>query len=152
MTINDLDAEKIIDILSMKPHPEGGHYVETFRDGPSSHPPSPRGHSTAIYYLLKAGEFSHWHRIDAAEVWHFYAGGPLALSISENGHDTASYRLGINLSACERPQIVVPPNAWQCAEPLGRWTLVGCTVAPGFDFSTFELASKDWHPTPRKQH
>ena len=147
MSLNDLDADQIIALLSMKPHPEGGHYVETYRDTSG---PSARGHSTAIYYLLRAGEYSHWHRIDASEVWHYYAGGPLALSISKNGHDAEAYRLGINLGAGERPQIVVPPNAWQCAEPLGQWTLVGCTVAPGFDFSTFELADKNWRPSPRK--
>jgi len=146
MTHNNLTAEEIIEQLQMIPHPEGGHYCETYRDKTG---PSPRGHSTAIYYLLKAGEHSHWHRIDAAEVWHFYAGGPLALTISENGHDVEAFRLGVNFKVHERPQVIVPPNAWQTAESLGYWTLAGCTVAPGFDFSTFELAPINWRPKPQ---
>jgi predicted cupin superfamily sugar epimerase len=108
-----------------------------------------RAHSTAIYFLLAAGEVSAWHKVDAAEVWHHYAGAPLALTVSENGHDAWSTRLGPNLLAGERPQAIVPAHAWQAAESLGRWTLVGCTVAPGFDFAGFEMAEPDWRPTPR---
>ena len=138
-------AADIIAMLGMKPHPEGGHYIETFRDAPEGG----RGHSTAIYFLLEAGECSVWHRVDAAEIWHYYAGAPLALTISPNGHDASAYRLGPNLAAGERPQVVVPAGEWQTAESLGAWTLVGCTVAPGFAFEGFEMAPPDWRPTPR---
>ncbi len=139
-------ASDIINELRLAPHPEGGWFRETFRDdAPEGRE---RGASTAIYYLLSAGERSHWHRIDAAEVWHFYAGGPLALTISDNGVDAAAHRLGPNVLAGDRPQIVVPPRAWQTAEPLGAWTLVGCTVAPAFEFDGFEMAADDWRPAP----
>lgn len=145
--MNELDAAQIRQMLKMQPHPEGGHYVETFRDVSGE---AGRGHSTAIYFLLEAGETSHWHRVrDAAEVWHYYAGAPLSLTLSSNGHDAQSFRLGMNLGTGERPQIVVPANWWQTATSLGHWTLVGCTVAPGFEFSSFELAEPDWRPTPR---
>ena len=139
------DARRIIELLGLKPHPEGGHYAETFRDAPDGG----RGHSSAIYYLLEVGDCSAWHRVDAAEVWHHYAGAPLALTISPNGHDASSMRLGPNLAAGERPQLVVPAGFWQTAESLGAYTLVGCTVAPGFEFEGFELAPPDWRPTPR---
>ncbi|MEM7696441.1 MAG: cupin domain-containing protein [Pseudomonadota bacterium] len=138
-------AADLIAALGLKPHPEGGHFAETFRDADGA----PRGHSTAIYYLLEAGDVSAWHRVDAAEVWHFYAGAPLALTLSPNGHDASAHRLGPDVLAGERPQIVVPASHWQTAESLGRWTLVGCTVAPGFDFAGFEMAPADWRPTPR---
>lgn len=138
--------EDIVRILGMAPHPEGGFFVETFRDAPDGG----RGHSTAIYYLLGAGDCSAWHRVkDAAEVWHYYAGAPLALTVSPDGHDATAYRLGANLAAGERPQVVVPAGHWQTAESLGRWTLVGCTVAPGFAFDAFEMAPPDWCPVPR---
>ncbi|MDP9837528.1 putative cupin superfamily sugar epimerase [Neorhizobium huautlense] len=137
-------AEEIIATLGMQKHPEGGWYVETFRDDHGA----PRGHSTAIYYLLQAGERSHWHRVrDAAEVWHFYAGDPLMLKISTDGHEVESVTLGTDLVAGQRPQAVVPADAWQSAEPLGAFTLVGCTVAPGFDFASFETAPPDWQPS-----
>ena len=143
--MHDLSEREIISLLDLAPHPEGGHYRETFRDGEG------RGHSSAIYYLLGAGECSAWHRVrDAAEVWHYHAGGPLALTVSSNGHDAEAHRLGANLLTGERPQVVVPANWWQTAETLGAWTLVGCTVAPGFTFESFEMAPPDWRPTPRK--
>ena len=151
MTISDADTLKAADVirlLDLRPHPEGGFFVETFRD---TAPDGERGASTAIYYLLEAGERSHWHRIDAAEVWHHYAGGPLVLTISENGVDARAIRLGGNLGAGERPQAVVPPGAWQTAEPLGRWSLMGCTVAPAFAFEHFEMAPADWAPRPLKR-
>jgi predicted cupin superfamily sugar epimerase len=137
-------ASDIIARLELKPHPEGGHYRETFRDSRSD--ADGRSRSTAIYFLLARGERSHWHRIDAVEVWHYYAGHALTLQIAD---DTGlrSIRLGSNLAAGEVPQAVVPPRAWQAAESNGDWTLVGCTVAPGFDFATFELAPKDWMPS-----
>lgn len=144
MTLPDasMDANAIIDLLGMQPHPEGGYFAETFRDAGGG----ARAHSTAIYYLLREGERSHWHRVDATEVWHWYAGGPLALSLYEEKGTPETRLLGQNLEAGERPQIIVPAQVWQAAEPLGRWTLVGCTVAPGFDFAGFEMAEAGWTP------
>lgn len=138
-----LSADEVIRLLGLKPHPEGGHFCEMFRDA-SGH--DGRAHSTAIYFLLKRGERSHWHRIDAAEVWHFYAGAPLALRIASEGEPVRELQLGTDLAAGERPQGVVPAGAWQSAESLGNWTLVGCTVAPGFRFEGFELAPPGWGP------
>lgn len=135
------DADDIIRLLDLAPHPEGGWFRETFRDHAA-----PRAHSTAIYYLLKAGERSHWHRVDAAEVWHWYGGGPLALSVSPDSQFAARLVLGPDLEKGERPQLVIPARHWQAAEPLGAYALVGCTVAPGFDFAGFEMAGKGWRP------
>jgi predicted cupin superfamily sugar epimerase len=137
-------AADIIARLALKPHPEGGHFRETFRDARLD--ANGRSVSTAIYFLLARGERSHWHRIDAVEVWHFYAGSPLALQIAD-GDAARTIRLGPDLAAGEVPQAVVPAQAWQSAESSGGWTLVGCTVAPGFDFAKFELAPKDWAPS-----
>ncbi|MGB8399312.1 cupin domain-containing protein [Bradyrhizobium sp.] len=137
-------AAEIIARLELKPHPEGGYYRETFRDGATD--AGGRARSTAIYFLLARGQRSHWHRIDAVEVWHYYAGGALTLQIAGAG-GTRSVRLGPDLAAGEVPQAIVPVHAWQSAESRGDWTLVGCTVAPGFDFATFELAAKDWSPS-----
>ena len=138
-----LSAKAIIEALKMEPHPEGGWYIQTFRDEADG----PRGHSTAIYYLLERGEQSHWHRVrDAVEVWHFYAGAPLNLSIAEDGKPRAHMTLGANILMGERPQAVVPANWWQSATSLGAWSLVGCTVSPGFDFSAFEMAPAGWQP------
>ena len=141
--LDGLDAAGIIALLELKPHPEGGHYRETFRDPQG---PEGRGFSTAIYYLLDAGESSHWHRVDAAEIWHHYAGAPLALSLSQDGASASTQHLGKDLAAGQRPQIVVPAGCWQSAATLGGWTLVGCTVAPGFAFSAFEMAEPGWQP------
>ncbi|KPH09359.1 cupin domain-containing protein [Rhizobium acidisoli] len=133
----------IIRELAMQPHPEGGWYAETFRDTAGGE----RGHSTAIYYLLTKGQRSHWHRVhDAVEVWHHYAGAPLSLHRSEDGTTSETLTLGTNLSAGERPQAIVPANWWQAAESLGEFTLVGCTVSPGFEFSSFEMAPAGWTP------
>jgi uncharacterized protein len=141
-----MDAKDIIETLGMSPHPEGGWYVETFRDAYGGE----RGHSTAIYYLLEAGQRSHWHRvIDAAEGWHFYAGSALELSLSADGLIAHTRILGLNLADGERPQIVVPANHWQSARSLGAWTLVGCTVAPGFQFSAFVMAEPGLQPGAR---
>jgi uncharacterized protein len=138
-----LSAADLIARLDLKPHPEGGHYRETFRD--SELDASGRSRSTAIYFLLARGKRSHWHRVDAVEIWHHYAGDPLTLQIAdENG--PRSIRLGPDLAAGEVPQAVVPAHAWQAAEGTGDWTLVGCTVAPGFEFAGFELAPKNWSP------
>lgn len=139
-----MTADEIIAALGLEPHPEGGHFAETFRDPAAGE--KGRAASTAIYYLLRAGENSHWHRVDAAEVWHFYAGSPLELRISQDGKALQTYILGTNLASGERPQIVVPTHAWQSARSLGDWTLVGCTVAPGFEFSGFEMAPEGWEP------
>jgi len=136
-------AAEIIARLELKPHPEGGHYRETFRD--SRRDVNGRSASTAIYFLLARGECSHWHRIDAAEVWHYYAGSALNLQIADDVGQRC-IRLGPDLAAGEVPQTIVPAQAWQAAESTGDWTLVGCTVAPGFDFAKFELAAPDWFP------
>jgi len=139
------EADRLIEMLALKPHPEGGHFRETFRDSG----PLPvdldgnrgRAHSTAIYFLLKAGEASRWHRVDASEVWHFYRGAPLELSIGKE-----TYVLGADIDEAQVPQIVVPAGAWQAARSLGDYTLVGCTVAPGFEFEHFEMAPDGFAP------
>ena len=136
-------AADIIKRLELKPHPEGGHYRETFRDARVDG--NGRSLSTAIHFLLARGERAHWHRIDAVEIWHYYAGHALNLLIVDDCA-ARSVRLGPDLAAGEVPQAVVPVKAWQAAESTGDWTLVGCTVAPGFDFATFEIAPKGWEP------
>jgi predicted cupin superfamily sugar epimerase len=127
----------------MRPHPEGGHFCETFRD--TNLLAGGRPASTAIYFLLAGGERSHWHRVDAAEGWHWYAGAPLRLSIVHDG-ETRHHTLGNDLAAGQRPQAVVPFHAWQAAVSLGDWTLIGATVAPGFEYAGFELAPPGWEP------
>ncbi|HZP09819.1 cupin domain-containing protein [Methyloceanibacter sp.] len=137
-----LSADEVIAHLGLKPHPEGGWYRETFRDARGH---GGRAHSTAILFLLKAGEVSRWHRVDAAEIWHWYGGAPLLLTVK--GEDARhEYRLGSNLLAGEHPQALVPAGAWQTARSEGAWTLMGCTVAPGFDFSGFEIAPEGFEP------
>jgi predicted cupin superfamily sugar epimerase len=136
-------AAEIIATLGLQPHPEGGHYRETFRD--SVVDANGRPASTAIYFLLASGERSHWHRIDAVEIWHYHAGAPLTLEIADD-NDRRMITLGPGAAAGEQPQGIVPPHAWQAASTTGDWTLVGCTVAPGFDFATFELAPMGWEP------
>jgi predicted cupin superfamily sugar epimerase len=141
-----VSAQEIIERLGLQPHPEGGHYRETFRDpGPAGG----RAASTAIYFVLREGERSHWHRVDAAEIWHYYDGAALELSIAETGASPRTTRVGSNLAAGERPQVVVPAGMWQSARSLGAFTLVGCTVAPGFEFAGFELAPEGWTPDAR---
>jgi len=135
-------AGEIIEVLRLAPHPEGGYFRETFRDARAL---EGRAASTAIYYLLARGQRSHWHRVDAAEIWHWYAGAPLRLSIKAS-EKVSAHLLGPDLFGGEAPQIVVPAHAWQSAESQGEWTLVGCTVAPGFEFSKFEVAPPDWRP------
>ena len=136
MGVMPSEADRLIQLLTLKPHPEGGHYRETFRDvGPG------RALSTAIYFLLKSGEVSRWHRVDAAEVWHYYRGAPLELRIGKQ-----TYVLGADIDEAEVPQIVVPAGAWQAARSLGDYTLVGCTVAPGFEFDHFEMAPDGFEP------
>jgi uncharacterized protein len=140
----EMNAASIIKKLGMQRHPEGGWYVQTFRDA-TAH--NPRGHSTAIYFLLEAGDVSAWHRVkDAAEVWHYYAGAPIEITMHEEGRGVTRHQLGPDLFAGERPQHIVPAGYWQTAKSLGDWTLVGCTVAPGFEFSQFEMAEDGWEP------
>ncbi len=136
-------ADEIIAALRLQPHPEGGHYVETWRHRPEA---GGRGAGTAIYYLLQAGERAHWHRVDAAEIWHWYAGAPLDLSLSPDGVAVEIASLGNDLAAGARPQILVPAGVWQSAASTGAWTLVGCTVSPAFVFAGFEMAAPGWEP------
>jgi len=137
-----MTADQIIATLGLAPHPEGGHYRETWR---TTAPEGARATGTAILFLLRAGERSHWHRVDADEIWHFHAGAPLRLSIAESAAGPAhAHPLGPDLAAGQLPQIVVPAHRWQAAESLGDWTLVGCTVSPGFTFEGFELAPPDF--------
>ena len=132
-----LTADEMIRLLQLQAHPEGGYFRETFRDAKKV---GERSASTAIYFLLKQGEISGWHRIDAVEVWHWYGGAPIRLQIREGEGPVETVLLGNDLLKNERPQVIVPAFAWQTAETLGAWTLVGCTVAPGFEFTSFELA------------
>lgn len=141
-----MTARELIEALSLRPHPEGGWYRETWR---AEAPEGQRAAGTAIYYLLEAGERSHWHRVDAAEIWHWYAGAPLALSLSPDGQGTETLTLGPDLAAAQRPQRIVAPGCWQSAISLGTFTLAGCTVSPGFEFEGFEIAPPGWHPPER---
>lgn len=145
--IDGLTAEEVIRRLDLKPHPEGGYFRETFRDPATD--AKGRAVSTAIYYLLGLGEVSEWHRVDATEIWHYHAGAPMVITISPNGHDAQARHLGPDLMHGQEPQIIVPAHHWQTATSLGAWTLVGCTVAPGFDFAGFEMAPPGWRPVPR---
>ena len=137
-----MTADEIINRLGLRPHPEGGHFTETFRA-----PGAGRSSGTAIYFLLKAGERSHWHKVDADEIWHHYAGAPLELSMSDDGRAVRYVRLGTDFGVGEQPQAVVPRHVWQAARSLGAWTLVGCTVSPAFEFAGFELAPPGWSPS-----
>ena len=140
-----MSVDEIVRLLGLAPHPEGGYYRETFRDAPAEG--SRRAASTAIYFLLPQGQVSRWHRVDACEAWHWYAGSPLKLSIVPDGQtEVANIRLGADLLAGERPQYVVQRSVWQQARSLGAWSLVGCTVAPGFEFSGFEMAPVGFDP------
>jgi predicted cupin superfamily sugar epimerase len=132
-----MKGDDVIELLQLERHPEGGWFRQTFRD----EVPGGRAHSTLIYYLLEAGDRSGWHRIDSAEVWHWYAGAALELKVGRT-----TLKLGNDLAAGQRPQGVVPRGEWQSARSLGDWTLVGCTVAPGFEFEHFELAPPEWEP------
>lgn len=142
-----MTADDIIRELGLKAHPEGGWFKEVFRhmgiDGG-------RGSVTSIYYLLKAGERSHWHRVvDAEEIWNFHAGDGLLLRMAApDGSDKVDiHHLGVDLVRGQRPQVTVPAGWWQSAEPAGNsWALVGCAVAPAFDFDAFEMAPPGWRP------
>ncbi len=145
MSVETLTAEEIVARLSLTPHPEGGWYGETYRHVPAG---GGRGASTAIYYLLAAGQRSHWHKVtDADEVWHWYAGAPLMLSVSAgDAGPIERHVLGNDVTAGACPQVVVPAGHWQAAESRGAWTLVGCTVAPAFQFESFVMAPEGWAP------
>jgi uncharacterized protein len=137
------EADRIIEELDLEPHPEGGYFRETFRD---TEPEGSRSHATAIYFLLKAGEISRWHRVDAVEIWHWHAGAPLVLATAPPHGARTTLRLGPNVLEGERPQGVVEKGHWQQAQSLGDWTLVGCTVSPAFEFAGFELAPDGFEP------
>jgi hypothetical protein len=149
MVDSSLTVDEVIGLLGLQPHPEGGYFRETFRD-PS--PAGARGHSTAIYFLVRAEQPSLWHRVrDAAEVWHFYGGAPLELTLAEEeppeGQPPVVHLLGAELTQGQRPQVIVPAGSWQMARTRGAWTLAGCTVAPAFEFASFELAPPGWSPS-----
>lgn len=138
----DLGANEIVRLLNMAPHPEGGHYAETYRAAGDG-----RAVMTANYYLLEADQVSAWHRVNAEEAWLWHAGGPLTLTLSPpDGKGAASLVLGPDLRAGQRPQALIPAHHWQTAETLGHWTLLSCVVAPGFEFSGFTLAPPGWRP------
>ncbi|MBU6442486.1 MAG: cupin domain-containing protein [Alphaproteobacteria bacterium] len=141
--MTESEADRIIRHLVLRPHPEGGWFRETFRDSGSE---GARAHSTAIYFLLREGEASHWHRVDAVETWHFYRGAPLRLSLAGGEGAPVHHVLGHAVEEDQQPQLVVPKGVWQAARSLGAYTLVGCTVAPGFEFAGFELAPPGWAP------
>lgn len=142
-----MDARSLIEQLRLAPHPEGGWYRETFRDSSREIGAGSRAASTAILFLLEEAQLSRWHRVDAAEIWHFYRGAPLELRVTSDRDEKArNLRLGPHVEAGECPQIVVPAGHWQQARSLGAWTLVGCTVAPGFDFAGFEIAEPGFEP------
>ncbi|MEL7254391.1 MAG: cupin domain-containing protein [Pseudomonadota bacterium] len=131
-----MDAQAIIDALGLEPHPEGGFFRETWRAGGPG-----RATGTAIYFLLQAGQINRWHKVDAAEIWHFYAGYPLLLRMAQTDDGPAErHVLGPDLAAGARPQVIIRPGWWQRAECTGSYSLVGCTVSPGFEFDHFELA------------
>lgn len=138
-----MTADEIATSLGLRPHPEGGSYVETWRGEPG---PDGRAVGTSIHYMLRAGERSHWHRVDATELWLFHAGGPMALDVETGPGEVDRTVVGPSLVSGEKPQVIVPHGVWQSATPLGAWTLVSCVVVPGFSFDGFELAPPGWSP------
>ncbi|MDR6770909.1 cupin domain-containing protein [Azospirillum sp. BE72] len=142
MTGHAMTAERMIELLGLQPHPEGGCYAETYRAPADGR----RGAVTAIYFLLRAGERSHWHTVDAVEIWLWHGGAPLELSVYEEGGAVERCRLGMDIEGGERPQAVVQVGAWQAARSLGDWSLVSCTVAPAFEFTGFRMAPEGWEP------
>ncbi len=138
MPDSSLTAAEVVELLDLAPHPEGGFYRETWRDQPAD--PSARGHGTAIYFLLPGGVENRWHRVDAVEIWHHYAGAALELRIGrQEPVADQTILLGPDLASAQRPQGIVPADAWQSARSLGDWTLVGCTVCPAFRFEGFQM-------------
>jgi uncharacterized protein len=132
-------AEAVISALQLKPHPEGGHFRETWRDAPAG---GGRGVGTAILFLLAEGQRSHWHRVDAAELWIWQAGAPLLLRVGAEEQCV----LGPTYGSGERLQQLVPKHAWQSAHSRRNWTLCSCVVTPAFSFEGFELAPPGWEP------
>lgn len=142
LTDPDVPAASVIRALGLQPHPEGGHFRETWRDVPVD---GGRGAGTAILFLLAAGEVSHWHAVDAAELWIWQAGAPLELSVSVDGRETRANVLG-PFAGTQGLHGLVPAGAWQSARSLGAWTLASCIVAPAFSFDRFALAAPEWRP------
>jgi predicted cupin superfamily sugar epimerase len=142
--VANISAEEVVASLQLIPHPEGGFYRETFR-APSV-TVGGRGAVTAIYFLLPRGVVSHWHKVDAVEIWLWHAGAPLMLEGAPLSGPVAAVRLGPGLGAGEELQHSIPADEWQRAWSLGDWTLVSCIVAPAFDFAGFEMAPPGWHP------
>ena len=137
-------APTVIERFGLRAHPEGGWYAETWRSDAAE---GERPTASAILYLLAAGERSHCHRVDAAEIWQYSAGDALELRVwAGDGTAVVTHRLGSGEDDAELPQVVIPAGAWQAARPLGAWTLVGCIVSPAFEFDGFELAPADWEP------
>lgn len=131
-----MTADEIVELLDLAPHPEGGWFRQTWEAEGEGRPAG-----TCIYFLLKAGESSHWHRVDSTEIWHHYAGAPLTLSIAARDEGPAiDHQLGPDLASGQKPQVIVPVHHWQAAASEGDWSLCGCTVSPGFRFEGFELA------------
>lgn len=139
-----MDAMSVIRSLGMQRHPEGGWYLETYREPGVG---GARGAVSLIYFLLEEGQRSHWHRVDATELWLWHAGGPLRLTVVPEQGERHHPLLGPDLAEGHRPQAVIPARAWQEARPLGGWTLVSCVVAPAFEFAGFELAPPGWQPS-----
>ncbi len=129
-----MNPDILIQKFGMQPHPEGGHYAETFRDQSDE-----RGTVSCIYFLLKAGEVSAWHRIDATEIWHFVDGAPLTLTLYTEGGKPEERTLGNSIAQGEEPHIIIAPHEWQSARSNGAWTLISCIVAPAFNFEGFEM-------------
>ena len=138
-----MKPQDVVKKLGLEPHPEGGWYRETWRAEAAG---GGRAAGTAIYYLLEEAQISRWHRVDAAEIWHWYAGAALEMALSPDGHSREIAVLGPAIQAGERPQILVPAGCWQSAVSKGEFTLVGCTVSPGFEFVGFEMAPHGWEP------
>ena len=142
-----IEVDRIIQILNLEPHPEGGYFAETFVDEAVFS--GDRKISSVIYYLLKYDQYSHWHRVDASECWFWHAGSPLSLSVSSNGNDAHAVHLGPDILSGQKPHFVVEKNWWQTATTLGEWSLMSCMVAPAFNFDGFEIAAENWRPSPR---
>ena len=138
------DPKALIEQLNLAPHPEGGWYRETWRGPPGA---DGRASGTAIHFLLEAGQGSHWHRVDAEEIWLWHAGSPLTLSLAATDADAAvHHRLGPDILAGDAPQFRIPAHHWQAAHADKGWALVSCIVVPGFDFAGFMLAPPGWAP------
>ena len=132
------DSDKLIEQLEMNPHPEGGYYSESFRDRDNS--------VSLIYYLLKKGQRSHWHRLKKNEILHFYKGDPLSVHISADAKTTITKKLGSSISSNENLHLVIHAGSWFSMNSEGDYSLIGCTVSPAFDYVDFELAPPNWEP------